>query len=548
MRRRGDVNAGTRSSASRGSARRNRALALAILALLGLATVAPAGQADGQSSSERAAQRAVQSAERTAQREAVRMQREAARNARKAAKADEQAQRTAEREAARLAALVTPHATVELQCRKIVVRYTGFNGLAGMPNVAVQHVIFRHRPGGPPTYLFPAETFSFEGSEATETIPIAAPLGTSGISMRSRFEGPSVKGGFHVRGPITCGPIPQYSLETLQSTGGALTSAPLAATVGQAVTYETLATNTGNTPLTFTGFSDPGCDSMLADGQPGAVAPHSSVTFLCSHSLTNADRTAGFFANAAGLTGTPGPGEGEPITSTSNGLLVAPIGAGAETPKPEASKEVTAAAAPAVVLAGGDPLAARPVALRAQHIHDQRQVDGRLERDVLHRRPQARAAHGAQRAQRHDLDQGQRSEAEGRDAQAERVDHDDGRLATEQSGGRDAHAQTAPLQRQAQLDGRSVARAKRATARAGETRRARVMLLAASWISLSAPRRSRSATSFARGSRRISPTPHRRTAARTRSTSGAGNGSAACTTPAGRRLRGRSSTAVAARA
>ena len=334
------------------SVRRNRVLALAILAILALAAVAPAGQASDAAKSERSAQRAMQAAERAAQREAVRLQREAARNARKGVKAGKEAQRQAKvrrRQEIRLAGLVSPHAVVELTCRKIVVKYRGFNDVPGNPNVVTQKVIFKQQPGPLPTYVYPSSTFSFEGEEGTAEIPIAAPLGASGVGVRARFDTNGVKGGFNIHGPLTCGAIPQFSLETLQSVGGPFTTSPLPGAVGQTVAYETLATNTGNTPLSFTGFSDPGCDGMLAGGSSAVVGPRSSVTFVCTHALTNADRAAGFFANAASVTGTPEAGQGEPVTQVSSGVLVTPIAAGEEKAKPPApaSKEVTTAAAPA---------------------------------------------------------------------------------------------------------------------------------------------------------------------------------------------------------
>ena len=354
MRRRDDAEMRGRRSATARSVRRNRVLALAILAILALAAVAPAGQASDAAKSERSAQRAMQAAERAARREAVRMQREAARNARKGVKADKQAQRQAkaqQRQEIRLAGLISPHAVVELQCRKIVVKYRGFNSVPGNPNVVTQKVIFKQRPGPLPTYVLPSSTFSFEGEEGTSEIPIAAPLGDSGVGVRARFDTNGVKGGFNIHGPLTCGPIPQFSLETLQSVGGPFTTSPLPGAVGQTVTYETLATNTGNTPLSFTGFSDPGCDGMLAGGTAAVVGPRSSVTFVCTHALTNADRAAGFFANAASVTGTPEAGQGEPVTQVSSGVLVTPIAAGEEKAKPPAGgskeKEVTTAAAPA---------------------------------------------------------------------------------------------------------------------------------------------------------------------------------------------------------
>lgn len=332
--------------------RRNRLLALAILAILGLATVAPAGQASDATRAERQAERAVKAAEQTAHREAVKLQREAAQRQRAEAKAGKQAQRHEKqlvREAVRHALLEDPHAVVEMECTRITVHYRAFNDVAESPNVIDQKVIFKQKPGPGPTYVTPLTSYGFEGSEATEEIPIVAPIGESSVVLRARFATNGIKGGFNVRAALTCPPIPRFSLQTLQSTGGPFTTGTIPGAVGQTVTYESVATNTGNTPLTFTGFSDPGCDGTPMGGSSSVIAPRDTVSFICMHDLTNADRTAGFFADAASLTGTPEAGEGEATTLNSSGVLVTPIAAGSEKPTPEegAKKEVTTNSAPA---------------------------------------------------------------------------------------------------------------------------------------------------------------------------------------------------------
>jgi type II secretory pathway pseudopilin PulG len=326
-------------------------LALAIFAILGLAAVAPAGQASEASRAERAAQHALQAAERTAQREAVRLQRDAESAARHAAKAVRHTERVAKFQAKvkrRLARELTPFADVSIQCTRIVIEYHGFNAVAGSPNVIRQAVFFKEGSGPAPNVSLPQSTFSFEASEATSTIPIAAPLGTAAVVVRGRFSSNGVKGGFNVHLPMTCPPNPAFTLATLQSTGGPFTASALPGAVGQTVSYETLATNTGNTPLSLTGFSDPGCDGTIAGGSSGVVTVRDSVTYLCTHTLTTADRAAGFFANAASLTGTPGAGQGGPVTLVSSGVLITPIAAGEDKPKaPGPGAEVTTAAAPA---------------------------------------------------------------------------------------------------------------------------------------------------------------------------------------------------------
>ncbi len=355
MRRRND--AGKRTQGARtGAVRRNRLLALAILAILALAAVAPAGQASNAGRAERQAERAVQAAERAAHREAVRLQREAAHRQAQEVKAGKQSQREAKklvREAIRRALLEDTHAVVEMECTKITVHFRAFNDVAESPNVINQKLIFKQKPGPTPSWVTPTTSYSFEGSEATEEIPIVAPMGESNIVLRARFASNGIKGGFNIRGSLTCPPIPRFTLETQQSTSGPFTSETIPGAVGQTVVYQSTATNTGNTPLSFTGFSDPGCEGKPMGGTSSVISPRGSTTYFCMHTLTNADREAGFYANAASVTGTPEPGEGDAATVNSSGLLVSPIAAGEEKPKTEetkkeeAKKEVTAASTPA---------------------------------------------------------------------------------------------------------------------------------------------------------------------------------------------------------
>jgi hypothetical protein len=330
---------GGAATGERSRVRLNRILALAILVILALAAVAPAGQASGPESSERAAQRAIQTAQRIAEREAVHLQREAIRTAKKEAKAVNKAERQADkasREAIRLANKTSEHATVTIGCTQIVVKYTGFNAMPGSPNAVSEKVFFRQLPAPLLTLVFAPDIFSFEGTGGTTTIPIAAPLGHSSVGIRARFNSNGVKGAFNIREPLICGPNSAFTLQTTQSLGGPFTTEAIPGSVGQTVDYQTVATNTGNTPLSFTGFSDPSCDSTPAGGSASPVPPRGSITFVCTHRLSEADRTAGLFANAASVTATPASGEtpATPILHTTTGVVVSPIGSGEETSQP----------------------------------------------------------------------------------------------------------------------------------------------------------------------------------------------------------------------
>lgn len=321
---------------------RNRILALAILAILGLAAVAPVGQArDSVRAAERAEQKAVRAAERTAELEARRL-------ARLHAHQEKTSRKNAAREEKKVsehgATIAANHAVVTIECSRIVVEYKEF---PDEPNNVRQRVIFKGEAPGP-TWIEPVVEFSFDGTEGRTEIPIAAPLGQSTVIFRSHFASTDIRGNARAHTQLLCGPMPGYSLTTEQAVPGSpYTTQTLPGKVGQSVSYQTLATNSGNMPLTFSGFSSPGCDSPAVGGSTTAVEPHKSVVFNCTHTLDAADLAAGFFANAASVTGTPGPGGGEPITHVSPGVLVSPIGLGAEPGNGAGGKgEVSTAAAP----------------------------------------------------------------------------------------------------------------------------------------------------------------------------------------------------------
>jgi hypothetical protein len=340
--RRGAVPANRRGPRGPRTVRRNRALALAILAVLGLAAAVFAGQASGSArSAERAQQKALRAAERTAEREAKRLQR---RTSHENEAANKRAQREAVKHAGEQGATIaTHHALVTIECNQIVVQYKEFpeTGL----NLAGEKMTFRQAKPSP-SWTSPIDDYSFTGTTAEHVIPIAAPLGQSTVVFRARFLSNGVHGSAAAHVRLFCGPLPGFTLSTEQSLGGPFTGSTQAGTVGQAVFYQTVATNTGNTPLTFSGFSAPGCDHTAAGGSKSSIEPHGATVFDCSHVLKPADAAAGFFANAASVTGTPGSGEGSPITHVSGGVLVSPVLPGTVEP------EVTT---PAHAAGGGAP-------------------------------------------------------------------------------------------------------------------------------------------------------------------------------------------------
>jgi hypothetical protein len=64
--------------------------------------------------------------------------------------------------------------------------------------------------------------------------------------------------------------------------------------------------NTGNEPLTFSGFSDLQCDPATIAGGPGEapLAPGAAATYTCRHVLVS----VGTYVNEASVTGTPPDG------------------------------------------------------------------------------------------------------------------------------------------------------------------------------------------------------------------------------------------------
>ena len=164
-----------------------------------------------------------------------------------------------------------------------------------------------------------SSTFSFNGPEGTDTTTFTAPEGEYIIDARAKWDTNGVKGNFDHHLKVDC--KPNFTIEKLQEISGSgtgFTTAPLTGKIGQTVDYEIVVTNNGNTALTFSNFTDTNCDEGTIAGGPGAtpVEPGSSTIYTCEHLLT----TVGIYTNEATDTGTPG--EGTPITKTSNKVVV----------------------------------------------------------------------------------------------------------------------------------------------------------------------------------------------------------------------------------
>jgi hypothetical protein len=133
-------------------------------------------------------------------------------------------------------------------------------------------------------------------------------------------------------------PSPAFTIEKLQKTTGSFTEEALTGEVGQTVDYEIVVTNTSNTALTLSSFSDGHCDPGTIEGGPGtkALVPGQATTYTCSHKLTAADQAAGRYENVATETAEAAQAPaGAPITHTSNTVVVSIAPAPTPTPKTE---------------------------------------------------------------------------------------------------------------------------------------------------------------------------------------------------------------------
>jgi uncharacterized repeat protein (TIGR01451 family) len=157
--------------------------------------------------------------------------------------------------------------------------------------------------GTPIAHLGPAGTNNFYGKQGRLIASTGG--GTASCSSTSTPTPPPSQ---------TPAPAPAITVEKLQRVDPAApyTAAPVAATVGQTISYQINVQNTGNVMLTIT-LQDPRCDAGTtapAGGQ--GVSPSGTVTFTCTHLLTAAD--VGSFVNTA--TGTGTAGNGQQVTGT----------------------------------------------------------------------------------------------------------------------------------------------------------------------------------------------------------------------------------------
>jgi hypothetical protein len=200
----------------------------------------------------------------------------------------------------------------EFSCTAVTYIYEGF------PNANNNTVHERTTVDGKATL----RTFHFNGPTGTDVVPIAAGVGKHTLDAFSKWRTNGARGGRDIGpGHVTCQADPKYTIEKRQKMagGGAYGTATLPSThVGQTVEYEILVTNTGNVPLTLSGFTDPKCEAITGGPGEKQLGVGEQTIYFCHHALNKADGEAGVDCNVATVTGQDGP----PKTQESNTVCV----------------------------------------------------------------------------------------------------------------------------------------------------------------------------------------------------------------------------------
>jgi len=276
---------------------------------------------------ERAAERAVLGAQRADQRATRRAQRKAERETRREA-------RRKSNEALRQRLKEKEGDKVTITCSEVVINYRQFNAVPGNPNLVFEWLEVKNPPESisKEPIRFPANEpikFVFEGATGTDVEHIAFPVGHYLVDVHSKWDTNGRRGNFDIHGNVTCAPKPAFTVAKLQAIAGSgkpLTSETLTGAVGQVIDYQVTSTNTGNTPLTFTTFSDHICDpGTIVGGSLVPVEPMGTLTYTCTHKITAADQKAGAVVNVATVTASPEQNEGGTFSHESNAVVVAPV-------------------------------------------------------------------------------------------------------------------------------------------------------------------------------------------------------------------------------
>jgi hypothetical protein len=169
-----------------------------------------------------------------------------------------------------------------------------------------------------------SEEVTVEASGAVPASKFTAPLEAGEYSYKANYGGNTN----YKNAEGTCEPFKivsaSFTIKKLQEIEGSkagFTEKELTGKVGQTVLYEIVVKNTGETRLTFSNFEDSKCEGIVEPATK-TLEPTESTTYTCKHVLTKADEEVGKHENEATVTGTPPPGQGKPITHTSNVVVV----------------------------------------------------------------------------------------------------------------------------------------------------------------------------------------------------------------------------------
>jgi uncharacterized repeat protein (TIGR01451 family) len=102
--------------------------------------------------------------------------------------------------------------------------------------------------------------------------------------------------------------------QEIEGSGKGFTTGALVGKIGEKVLYRLVVKNTGTVTLTFSNFTDTKCEGIVEGAK--VLAAGESTTYTCFHIINE----VGDWINFGSITGTPGAGE--PITHTSNQVIV----------------------------------------------------------------------------------------------------------------------------------------------------------------------------------------------------------------------------------
>jgi uncharacterized repeat protein (TIGR01451 family) len=216
-----------------------------------------------------------------------------------------------------------PKSNTTFSCKKFEVTLSGFP--ANVTNkvkikITVDHKVVVEEVV---TFTGPEHTFTYElnlspGHHQVDVFVIWKTNGFSGNRDQTLANG------------INCIAEPGFSIVKSQKIEGSaepFTTEEINGLAGQTVDYQIVITNTGNTTLTVTNFSDAKCENLSGPTEPvlnpaAFEVPPGTATYTCEHLLTLQDEIEGEYTNSASATAAPPVGQGGPVTNESNTVVV----------------------------------------------------------------------------------------------------------------------------------------------------------------------------------------------------------------------------------